>query len=118
MLQPNHIYIRITGHNGLEVDEEVEVGYKPIVDPSDEALAMGIYKFDAHGLYFRMPDIAKGYAYKELGDAYRETLAVMQLASLSGFERGCLKKKEPQDKKRAEKEDRIFWDAFKTWKTD
>lgn len=110
MLQHYEIILRV---NDVESVEEVGLDHNRPTYP--DKLYWALIKFDKHALYFHHPDMAKYHAMTEHDNDYREMRDAFNIPSMSGYERSLLKKKQPSDKKKAEKEDAIFWAAFKTW---
>lgn len=53
----------------------------------DEALCMALYRYDAAGHYFRMPDIALHEAYREQEQEFREVRESLRVGCVSGKER-------------------------------
>lgn len=110
MLQHYEIILCV---DGVESVEEVGLDHNRPTYP--DKLYWGLLRFDKNGLYFHHPDMAKHKAMDELDNDYRDMLDAFVIPSMSGYARALLKKKQPKDKKKAEKEDAIFWAAFKTW---
>ncbi len=97
----NQVRIRVYGHGGFEHEGEYEVG----IDPSttlnpDELLVWGLHRYDDVGLYFAYPDMAKHISMDLMDEDWRADRAVFDVASLNGYQRGCLKKKPEQPEKK------------------
>jgi hypothetical protein len=114
MLSANQIYVTITESDGQESVCVAEVGYRPL--DLNERIQFGLYAYDKHGLYFSHPDMAKHHAMDQLDNDYRDMMEAFVIPSMSGHERALLKKKAPKDKKKAERDDAVFWAAFNSWK--
>lgn len=109
-MQHYEISLIVNGSDSVE-----EVGLDRNLPTYPDKLYWGLLKFDKNGLYFRYPDMAKVEAMNQLAQDYRDMLESFVIPSMNGHERSFLKKKEPKDKKKAEKEDAAFWAAFKGW---
>jgi hypothetical protein len=110
MLKHYEIIVRV---GDTESIEEVGIDHNRPTYP--DKLYWGLLRFDKNGLFFHHPDMAKFIAMHEHDNDYRDMRDAFVIPSMSGYARALLKKKEPKDKKKAEKEDAIFWAAFKTW---
>lgn len=99
-------------------DQEVELDVdhrRPPEASYKDALYWGLLWFDQAGRYFSMPQLAKHQAIHTMDSEYRFNIRTFDIGSMTGQERGEMKKPKRDLTKEEKQEEAAFWQAFDSW---